>query len=198
MVDHYLSKIVPQVVTEGIAKVSLTFTDELEEPPVYSQGRSMYPWPFDFAAYNSATLNQFKQQLVLESLHNALVWMAEREGWAIEPLNAACQDILDCHFKFTGYSKKSWLCPRKLYRARIYFDWQLEGVELSAILYRNRSSAELARTPLGTAIPMGGILYQYLNAGKWQTESLFTVAASSPFRKEMLVDFATQMAENTD
>lgn len=196
VVDPYLAEIHRKVVTKETAKIGLTFTDEILEPPEYSPGRCYYPWPFDFAAYTASPTNCAKQRLILESLHNALVWIAEREGWAIDPFNAACKTIIDRNFKFVGYSKKSWLCPNKRFRVRLYFDWQLDGIDLFAVLSRNRSTAEIARAHLGTAIPMAGILREYLNAGKWQSSSEFAVVASLPFRKEWVADFADLIAKN--
>lgn len=196
VVDHYLSEIQRKVVTDDTAKIALDFTDEMTEPPEFSPGRCFYPWPFDFAAYTVSPTNEEKQRLILDSLHNALIWIAEREGWSIDSLEAACKAIIERNFKFVGYSKKSWLCPRKRFRARLYFDWKLDGIDLFAVLSRNRSKAELARAELGTAIPMAGILHEYLNAGKWKSSTQFAVVASLPFRKEWVVEFADPIANH--
>jgi hypothetical protein len=197
VVEPYLAEIHRKVVTKDTAKVGLTFTDEIAEPPEYSPMRCFYPWPFDFAAYNASATNHAKQRLILESLHHALRWVAERELWASDPLESAYKTIIDRNFQFIGYSKKTWLCPNKRFRAQLYFDWQLDGIDLFALLFRNRCKVELARTKLGTGVPMAGILHEYLNAGKWQSSTKFAVVASFPFRKEWVVDFTDPIEEIT-
>jgi hypothetical protein len=196
VVEPYLAEIYRKVITDNSAKVGWTFTDELTEPPEYSPGCCFYPWPFDFSAYTASPTNYAKQKLILATLHNALLWIADREGWAIAPFEAAFNAIIDRNFKFVGYLKKSWLCPQKRFRARLYFDWQLDGIGLFAVLSRNRGKMELARVQLGTAIPMAGILHEYLNAGKWKSCTKFAVIPSLLFHKEWVVDFADPIEQN--
>jgi hypothetical protein len=66
----------------------------------------------------------------------------------------------------------------------------LDGIELFAVLFRNRSKTELVRKKLGTGVPMTGILHEYLRNGEWKSSSQFEVAASFPFRIIWVADFA--------
>ena len=102
VVEPYLAEINRKVVTEDTAKIGFTFTDEIGKPPEYSPGRCFYPWPFDFAAYAASATHCGKQRLILESLHNALKWIAERKLWVTDPLDAAYKSITDRNFKFIG------------------------------------------------------------------------------------------------
>lgn len=190
VVDQYLYEIHRKVVTAETAKVGFTFTDEMSEPPVHTAGRCFYSWPFDFATYTALSTNEAKQRLILDSLHAAMIWIATAEGWAIDSLETAYNKIIDRNFKFIGYSKISWLCPNERFRARIYFDWQLDGITLFAVLTRNRSKTELARLEFGTAIASGGILHHYLNAGKWKSSTEFAFDTSLLWRKELVINFA--------
>lgn len=195
VVESYLAEIYRKVVTGCTAKVGFTFTDETDELPHHSLQRHFYPWPFDFAAYTASSTNA-KQRLVLDALQEALIWIARREEWDIDPFYAAYKAIIDRNFEFVGYSQKSWMCPRKQFRARLFFNWHLGGIDLYAVLFHNRSKTELARLPLGTGVPMAGILHEYLNAGKWESNTKFVVAASTPIRKTWIVDFAGPITTN--
>jgi hypothetical protein len=61
--------------------------------------------------------------------------------------------MLKVNLKYDGVSKRSWLSPDKRYRAKIHFDFDLDQVQFTAILFRARSSQELTRKPFGTVKP---------------------------------------------
>lgn len=197
VVEPYLVEIYRKVVTVAVAKVGFIFTNELKAPVEHSPQRRFHRWPFDFAAYTASSTREAKQRLVLDALHEAMIWIARHEDWANESFDAAYQTIIDRDFKFVGYSKKSWICPRKRFRVRLYFDWQLDGIDMFAVLFRNGSKDEIARQQLGTGIPMAGILHEYLNAGAWQSNTMFEVAVSIPFHKTWLADFAVPIATDS-
>jgi hypothetical protein len=77
------------------------------------------------------------------------------------------------------------LSPDQKYRARIYFNFDLDGVDLYAILYRNRSRKELGRIFLGKERPLAGCLYDYLKGGRWVTDTNFQLGTEIGFIKNL-------------
>jgi hypothetical protein len=88
VVELFLKLIDRCVVTDGIAKVCFTFTDETLDYPEYSPGVCSYLWPFDFASYIVSGTPE-KKWKVLEALTEALVWVGSREGWRVDEFRRA-------------------------------------------------------------------------------------------------------------
>jgi hypothetical protein len=57
------------------------------------------------------------------------------------------------------------------------------STELYVVIRKNRSSKDLGRVHLGSALPYGGCLHHYLRQGKWISRKTFQLSAAT-FRKE--------------
>jgi hypothetical protein len=205
----YLKLISRKVRTRGTAKVVFTFTDLVDGPPDHSPGCCFYPWPFDFTSYVDADVPT-KKRMILDALQQALLWIASKEGWKVQPFHDAYKEAIGIASKegwkvqpfhdaykeaiaaglvFDGTSKKSWVSPCGKYRVRIYMRFDLEAVDFWAVLYRNRSSKELVRKFMGKGIPAPDCLHAYTSNGRWRSGTVFELRASTFIGEEWTVDF---------
>lgn len=194
--EAFLAEISGQIVTDGIAKIGLTFTDELSSPPDLSPGRCFYPWPFDFAAYVAAESPVIKQCMILGALTSAVLQIADFENSPAEPLRVAAERLIARNFVFTGCLKKSWPSPDQHFRARIEFDWKLDKIDLTAVLCRNRSPRELLRVRSGSAIPAEGILHDIAAHSRWKSARRFSIEVGDFMRQAWVADFKEAMRDS--
>jgi hypothetical protein len=177
--DHYSSLLYRLVRTEDSRRsLAFTFTDETSELPEFAPGCAHYFWPFDFAAYVQ-TDKLGKKALIAASMQAACLWVAGKENWWAAPLERAYQTLIERNYVFEGISKKSWLSPNKKYRAKVYFNFDLDRIDLYAVLYRNRSKTELGRIFLGKEIPVWCCLPDCLRLGRWVTETDFRLRTAA-------------------
>ena len=77
---------------------------------------------------------------------------------------------------------------------RVWFNYDLESIELTAVLFRNRSRREIARKPLGLARPFQACLHYYLEEGEWTSDTTFVLRSPSTFTRETwTVDFSEEI-----
>ncbi|MBN1591547.1 MAG: hypothetical protein JW888_18680 [Pirellulales bacterium] len=188
----YMELISRQIVTEKTPSVvAFKFTDELLEPPEkWAIGGCS--WPFDFAKYVQSTPS-VKKRMIVDALQAALLWMASKMDWPLKPFETAYEEAIRRDLVLERMAKKSWVSPNKQYRVRVFFRYDLEGVELAAVLSKNRSSNELARLPLGVALPYHGCLADYLSDGRWTSNTEFILQSGSFIRERWVADFSAFM-----
>lgn len=180
-----------RVRTSSDWKVILIFSDVVSAPPAEALPMRCY-WPFNFARYQRAD-RQVKKRMILDSMQDALLWLADKRGWDRIPLEEAYNEALARDLTLESYLKESWITQDKKYRVRVYFRFDLEAVHLEAVLFRNRSSDELARKELGTGRPYSGCMTDYAADGKWVTATSFQLRSSSFVREVWTVDFSAEM-----
>ena len=190
--ELYAHLIHRKVSVEDTSKVCFEFTDEADGPPE-SWGVCRCPWPFDFARYVESDAPA-KKRMILDAMQEALLWLASQEGWVTEPFVEAYEEMIRRDLMLETFAKKSWVSPNGKYRVRIWFNYDLEGIELTAVLFRNRSRREIARKPLGSARPFYGCLHYYLEVGEWTSDTTFVLRSPSTFTRETwTADFSEEI-----
>lgn len=151
-------------------------------------------WPFDFHRYHSGD-DVTKKLLLAEATRDCLVRVSEVWSWDKSIVLSLYREAEKSGFLFKGISKASWLDPQGKYRVRIGFDWGIDAIELTAILYKNRSSREVVRKYLGEAIPAESQLSRIVRSenGNWLDSTTFELQASDFIRKRWTISFAGEM-----
>ncbi|PQO47274.1 hypothetical protein [Blastopirellula marina] len=193
VVELYLSHLTRKVETNGIAKAQLTFSESLADPPpieavIRLDKVIVAPWPFDFAAYKNAD-DETKKRAVGTALCSALLWLGDLFEWEKSPFENAFAASENAEWIFEGYSKRSWVSPSGEFRAKIFFRFEISGVELFATIFRGRSKQEIARRPLGKAVPEMGCLSHLLQNAKWKSETTFSANSTDVRRKAWHAEF---------
>jgi hypothetical protein len=104
VVELYLSHLTRKFPTRGTAKVvvELRSADELPAPVKEAEVLTVR-WPLDFDRLERSD-DHGKKWLLLDALHNALVWVAVRCAWTREPLDDAYAASLADDLVFSGWS----------------------------------------------------------------------------------------------
>lgn len=197
VVEAYRALLSRKIDGGEIWKIICIGTDTIAEPPGTSEydatdGIITVSWPFDFSEYVASDPHA-KKRLILEAINAACLWTAGQRGWDCGPFETAYETILGRDLDFEGFSKKSWVSPSKKYRARIFFEFQLEAVKLTAVLFKNRTKQEVARRYLGKGIPTPGCLHGFLRIGKWNSENEFVLMLQGFWAKQLTADFSDVM-----
>lgn len=175
--------------TPDTAKVQFVFTDMTDRParPEPTVCRIMEQrWPFSFADYKEAD-KEAKKRLVLNVFHQALVWIADYRGWDREPFEEAYRQCIERNLVLEDFwTKKTWLSRDKRVRVKVYFRFDLDAVELYAVVF-DRRGRELGRTLLGRGMPEVDCLRRYVGIGRWRSNSRFELRAKHTFLKEVWV-----------
>jgi hypothetical protein len=183
-----------QVITEDTPKLVFVFTDRRACPDARTLTGDTCKWPFDFAKYvDSDTLGKKRQ--IIDTLYEALLWIAAQRRWPCEPFDEAYRSACKRNLVYDGFGKKSWVSPDGRYRVRVFFRYELEGVELYAVLYRNRSVTELCRRQLGRGVPDIGCLWNYLDEGKWRSETVFQLRSKGIRGEVWTADFSSAVID---
>jgi hypothetical protein len=176
--------------TDEAHAVFVQFSEQVSKPPDRILPVAGVLWPFDFETYFTATDALKKKQIVGESLHNALVWIANKMGWPVAPFDEVYKEARNQEFTLSGISKKAWTSPNKRFKVRIAFTFDVHGVDLWAVLFRNRSTQELARLPLGIGPPLPNCLIDYLDTGEWISQSEFELRSGSFIGEKWRANFS--------
>jgi hypothetical protein len=191
LIRHLLAK--KKVFTAGIGKVCITLYDELHSSvPVSAEsslGTVEVDWPFDFARFTSVD-ETMKKRMLFDMLNESLHWLFEKEEWDRASLEEVCEEALNRNLTLEGFAKDSWLSKDSRFRARVYFRWEYEAVELYAVLFRNRKKQEICRKHLASAIPSVGCLHEYLANGRWISNTRFQLESRSFRQERWAADFS--------
>ncbi len=180
-----------QIRTEDLAKVMFYFTDEIDSPPEKVAPMRCY-WPFDFGRYRSVDA-ETKKRMILDTLQEAILWLAGKLGWDTGPLHAAYDEAVRRNLTLEGLLRKSWASPDRKYRMRVHYRFDLDAVYLEAVLFRNRSKREIARKPLGTGEPYPGCMTEYSAEGVWTSPTSFELRSSDFLQQVWKVDFSEEL-----
>ena len=147
--------------------------------------------PFDFATYHAAD-ERGRRRMVVEELHHAILWLAERKGWDTAIFEHAAKKAAECDYVFEGISKASWASPDGKHRAKIAFRFEGDRVHFEAVLLRR--GKEIARRRLGTAPSGHDVLSYYLKHGRWLSPTMFGLKSASFIRENWQIDLTAEMA----
>jgi len=179
--DHFLSLIRRRIETPDTAKLALTLS-RFERAPQQLMNVVEWTRPFDFRAYRTACAED-RKRFVLDAMLDALMQLATARNWARDPIAEAHRTMLERELVFAGTSTDSWPSPDGRHRLRIHFVYDLDTVDLHALVFRNRSRREVGRAHVGRALAYPGCLRDYLKKGKWTSRTRFQLTAAT-FRKE--------------
>jgi hypothetical protein len=189
IVEFYRGLLRRQVATKATRQLVFVFTDVIRKPP----GRLIEldcHWPFDFARYTTATDSIEKKRLIATSLRDALVWSSAHLEISPALFEAAYKKMSASEFTLRGVSKLSWLSPDGRHRVRVVFLIDIDGVHLTAVLFRNRSKREIARVSLGIGPAQTDTLNTYLANGHWVDDHVFELKSADFMRKTWRADFS--------
>ena len=194
--ELYLALLSRKIITEDTAKVNLVLNEYKGFARRVRQLLDVADaaWGFRFSAYCELNDDGNRKRMVLDALHSALHWMAEERKWDVGVFNRCRSQILDHNFEYAGWSKKSWLCPSRKFRARIGFDFGLRSVDFVVGIF-DRRAREIGRKPLGSALPEMGILALVLKSNsKWISGTTFRVTLRMPWDPNLPKSWSVNLA----
>jgi len=197
--EPFLSHVSRKLETNGVAKVFI----ELMEPSEFNNSASQLNpscgvlecgWPFDFLEYLSSD-DLMKKRRLAGTLREIFLYLAQSHRWDDAIIRTAFAELEARDYVFGGLSKASWLSPDSRHRVRVAFDWQLDAIRFSAVLFRNRSSTELVRRELGELPPQEGQLNNAIlrEHGKWLNNTQFELQTTDFLRRQWRVSFVDAM-----
>jgi hypothetical protein len=185
--ELYLCLIWRKVATPDTSKVQFVFSDLIghpAEPEKTACGVMVQPWPFPFTDYKSSD-KEAKKRLVADEFHKGLLWIARHRGWDERPFEEVYRQCLDRNLMLEAFwRKKTWLSRDKRVRVKVYYRFDLDAVELYAVVF-DRRGRELGRKLLGTGIPGVDCLRSFIGTGRWRSKSRFELCAKHTFLKEV-------------
>jgi hypothetical protein len=184
-----------RVVTKDTRKLAFTFTDVIDRPPDTLVELDC-KWPFDFSRYASLADPFERKRLIVDALHAALSYAAERLGTSAEPFAEAYREAFRRNLVLGGFSKASWVSPDARHRVRAFFVFDIDGVHLHAVLYKNRSKLELGRIDLGVGVSQTDCLEYYLTNGCWLSDSVFQLSSTDFIRRSWEADFSELISQH--
>lgn len=147
---------------------------------------------FDFGAYREA--DHFGKKLAVATmLSRRLEHLASLHCWdksVIQKLNSTVAASLD---SIHGMAARGVSSPCRMFSCRLAWRYDVDGVELTAVLFRRGSRQEFGRCLMGTAIPSPGCLPPILAAGAWTSPTTFSLTTPDFVRKKMVADFSVCM-----
>lgn len=148
-------------------------------------------WPVDFKTYIKAESDHTKRSYMLQTIHEASVWVAKQNSWPADVFKHAHERVLERGLEFSGLVGKAYPSPDKRFTARIYCDYGLDWINYSVVLYRFRSKNEIAKMSLGKLRPAVGRLADDVKGGQWTRGKQFVL--TSQFHDDWVADFSAHM-----
>jgi hypothetical protein len=189
IVDLFRFVIRRRVVTKDTRKLLFEFSDAIDGPP-----RELIEldckWPFDFSRYISLTDAFEKKRMIADALRDALVWSAGQLGVSAEPFHDAHREAFQRDLKLEGLTRQSWISPDGKHRIRIFFIFDIDGIHLFAVLFKNRSKRELGRVRLGIGVSQTGSLEYCLKQGRWSSNTEFQLTSTDWLQQTWKADFS--------
>lgn len=149
-------------------------------------------WPIDFAVYMSADSDLSKRRFMLDTMHEACLWVANRRSWPVNVFEGAYQEVLDHGLEFRGFVGRAYPSPDRRFTVRIHCDYGIEWIHYSAVLCRYRSKKEIARQSLGKLRPAVGRVADDVKGGNWVRGKRFVL--SSQFHYDWAADFSEHIS----
>jgi len=148
-------------------------------------------WPVDFTTYVDADSDHSKRSYMLETMHEACLWVAGQHSWPAVVFEQAHRAVLDHGFRFSGLVGRPYPSPNKRFTARIHCDYEIEWIYYSAVLCRYRSKKEIAKISLGKLRPGVGRVAGDVKGGRWVGGNRFVLG--SQFHYDWVADFSEYM-----
>lgn len=185
--------------TNGFPKIILTFVDSHRVPvclPSADSSKAIIDarWPFNFNRYLLASEIKKRRMLGI-AIRDCLLNIADEHAWDKVFIERIYSEAELRNFSFSGKSKASWPSPNSKFRVRVAFDWKLETIDLTAVLFQNRSSKELSRIELGDIVPgIAQLSFAICQEhGKWISDTEFQISVSDFTQKQLHVSFGEKM-----
>lgn len=187
----FISQLKRKLIAPNSPKLSFVFSDLVSEPPTMLAPLRLI-WPFNFSRY--VTLNdREKAQQIADALADAMDWIGKSVGWPDNVVRDIWNEGKSRSFAFYGTSRKSWTSPDQRFKATIDFHMDVGGVELSAVISKNRSNQIVCEKHLDKLPAYDGCLLNYIGEGTWVSDSEFRLRASSFPPKEWLVSVVEEV-----
>jgi hypothetical protein len=147
---------------------------------------------FDFAAYRAGS-NDDKRRLLVELLNTVCLYTARTRAWDLAPFDAAYKEALNRKCKLEEFGRRTWLSPDRKHRARVSYVCDIDCTWLTCVLTKSNSRAEIARKPLGKALPGAYALQAALGEGEWISRSTFELRDEAYSQGRWRADFSDVM-----
>ena len=187
--DLYL-RFLPKVVTPSTAKVIVAASGRAPIEPEETRIERLievlrFPWRFPFDDVIGRD-EAAKKRAILDALHEALVWLAKREGWSLSPFETAYRGCLDCGIVNAFFWKdgKAWASPNRRHKARIFYRFGPWTAETYAVIY-DKADREVGWSMLTQVMASDAIIAELLGSCEWKSDEKFVVhpRRASPGKK---------------
>jgi hypothetical protein len=146
IVELYLSLVSKKVQTDGVVKViiQLVPSRQINEPRDVADDLLTLGWPFDFDVFLAAD-DAGRKRILLDQIHNGLIWIATKRGWERKAFNDAYEKSIASGITFRGEILKKWVHhPMLPISANCEFEFDAEKVHVYVVV-RRRDGTELGR-----------------------------------------------------
>lgn len=174
-------KCLPQVRTAEIRKIIIDLTDDAaaarKREVRYMIDVVAFPWRFSFVDYWQSD-DDGKKRMILDVLHQALMWFAKQKGWDIEPFKQAYAEALRRNLVNEGFLRKgkkdAWTSPDRKHKAKLFYSFGLEGIELYAVVF-DQKGTEVGRKLLDTLWAHDHYLWRAFGKCSWISNTRFVL-----------------------
>lgn len=164
---HYLYYI-KNYQTGKITQVNITVSDIANTKCYKVVGFKDAYLLFDFKTY--FLLNKFdKKKMQLETVHKAMLGVAEKEDWDLEPLFKAYTHCLKNNLEYKFFIQRPKSSPNRKHRIGFWCNWDIDIFELYWVLYDKKNN-EIKRERFIKESPDIGEFIYYVN-WKWLDNS---------------------------
>jgi hypothetical protein len=181
--------------TPNTVKVNIVASDATERP-VKEDVEWMLdvvslPWPFPFEEYTHESDLQCKKHLIANLIRESLLWLADQQGWDQSPILSAIEKCIEVELANRGiWPKSQWKSRDGKCKAMIHFDFDLESIELSVVLF-DRRGREIGRKWLATEVPLASGIPSLIGEGRWLSKYIFRLKSKSTYwKKESICDLS--------
>lgn len=165
--DLYL-RWLPKLVTKETAKVLIDLREDddwvVERNIKRLVSVTFSPWNIRFGEYWSLSELE-RKELVLETLHRGLLWLARIESWPTEPFEIAQQACLERKLVNEFLTKKAVPNPSQTATARLWCEFGPREARITAVIQQGRQ--ERGRVCLGATVPESYCVRLTLASLRW-------------------------------
>ena len=176
--EHLIAEIYQLIKTKNIAKVVFTYY----HPDVFSElDRTRYDdldgvirghASFDFDTYNSEGFSiHDRKHLISESLKTNLSLFCKEFSIDFLPFENAFRRIEERNYCFGGITKKKWFSPDKKHKIHLRVNYDLEYVDVEALLYKRNTSKAIGHHFVSKFRPSDGCVAECGNNVEWTSNT---------------------------
>jgi hypothetical protein len=188
--EAYLER---RVVTEGIPKLFITWTDQPVEPTNKPSSPMAIKSQFPFDQYRIANLAA-KKQLLADRLHVDLLNAASDYGWDPVPFEEARERLIRCHLTPRLLANKTYRHPRLRLKAQLSCELDLDEFRISCAIVDLQSRSLGESILAGTAVPTHDPFGSYLQGTHWNQDDTLELRGSSFHQTAFQVNFRPQLS----